>query len=301
MHFECSGNTREEDRMRATYKPTLKRDGVFVDEVLSGGRMLTGGKLQDIHTQSTVQNYDIGTRLVVDDRVFRYCHAGGILKGLFEQRSSNFPREGSTDAVIYAAGTYYVTIPMNANGDNYVAEQVKDYWKDGYIWVMQWPQVTSAGELYKIKSSAVAVGGFVTLTLYRPLIADIAASTWITAWPNPYAHVVDTNSARMSVICVPLIYVASGSYFWGQTWGPCFLSSGQSPGRKDYDRDLYFHPDKSSVGQRGVMPGSEVDFTTPNEIPQRAGFLITNTTAWTNADGNPEQGGDQFFMLQLSP
>lgn len=287
--------------MKAIYQPSLQRDGLVVDQILTAGHMLAGGRLQDIHEQSTVQNYDIGTRLVVDDRVFRYCRAGGILKGLFEQRCSNFPREGSTDAVLYRAGTYQITIPINANGVNHAAEIVANYWNDGYIWIMQWPQVTSAGEIYKIRSSAAAVGNFITLTLYRPLIVDVAASTWITAWPNPYSYVVDSNSPRMSVICVPLIYVASGSYFWGQTWGPCFLSSGQSPGRKDYDRDVYFHPDKSSVGQRGIMSGSEIDFTTPNEIPQRAGFIITNTSAWTNADGNPELGGDQFFMLQISP
>jgi len=258
--------------------------------------------LQGIYEQSLAKIYPVGMRYAVDDRVFRYCHAGGDLVGIYGGRCSNFPREGNTDAVEYAAGTYQITIPMNPNGVHYAAEQVADYWKDGYIWVMQWPIVTSSGEFYRIKSSAAAAGNFVTLTLYEPLRVAVAASTWITAWPNLYRHIVDDSDARMSVVCVPLIPVAAGNYFWGQTWGPIFMASGQSPGRLDHDRDVYFHPTPLTAGQQGITPGSEIDFSAlGNRVPQRAGSLITNTSAWTNAAGGAELGGDQFFELQLSP
>lgn len=258
--------------------------------------------LQGIYDESAIQKYPIGIRIALDDRVFRYCKAAGNLIGLFGGRCTNFPREGNTDAVEYAAGTYQITIPMNPNGVNYVAEQVADYWKDGYIWIMQWPIVTSVGQMYRIKSSSAAVGGFVTLTLYEPLKVTVGASTWITAWPNIYSYIKTDTDPRMSVVCVPLIPVISGRYFWGQTWGPIFMASGQSPGRNDHDRDVYFHPVPAIPGQQGITPGSQIDFSTlGNRVPQRAGFLITNTSPWTNADGNPELGGDQFFMLQLSP
>lgn len=275
--------------------------GVFT-QIDSGIGRFIGGSDQDIYEQSLTQNFDVGTRRVVDDRVFRYCKAGDTLVALFGGRCTNFPREGSTDAVEYAAGTYQITIPMNPNGVNYVAEQVANYWKDGYIWIMQWPIVTGVGQMYRIRSSAAAVSGFVTLTLYEALKTTVAASTWITAWPNVYQGIKTAASVRMSVVCIPLIPVTSGYYFWGQTWGPIFMASGQSPGRNDYDRDLYFHPMPLTPGQQGVVCGSSLDFSTlGNKIPQRAGFIITNTSAWTNADGNPELGGDQFFMLQISP
>jgi len=257
---------------------------------------------QGIYEQSEDQIYPIGMRHAWDDRVFRYCKAAGTLIGIHGGRCSNFPREGNTDAVEYAAGTYQITIPMNPNGVNYAAEQVANYWKDGFIWIMQWPIVTSIGQLYRIKSSAAAVGGFVTLTLYEPLKFTVAASTWITAWPNVYQGIKGDSDARMSVVCVPLIPVTNTYYFWGQTWGPIFMASGQSPGRKDYDRDVYFSPVPLGVGWQGITPGSQIDFSAlGNTVPQRAGSLITNTSPWTNADGNPEQGGDQFFMLQLAP
>lgn len=275
--------------------------GVF-NELESGQGILPGGSAQDILAQSLTQNFPIGYRRVQDDRVFRYGKAGDTLTAINGGRCTNFPREGSTDAVEYAAGTYQITIPMNPNGVNYVAEQVAGYWNEGYIWVMQWPQVIGIGEFYRIKSSAAAVSGFVTLTLHRPLTVTVPASTWITAWPNPWQNVKTAPDARMSVVCVPLIPVTSGYYFWGQTWGPIFMSSGQSPGRGDHERDVYFHPTAQSPGQQGIFPASDIDWhTLNNPIPQRAGFLITNTNTWTNADGNPELGGDQFFMLQIAP
>lgn len=277
--------------MKATYQPKRKKDGMIVDQVLTGGHMLAGGKLQDVHEQSTVQNYNIGTRLVIDDRVFRYCKAGGALEALKAGHCGVMPREGNCAAVEYPVGSYTITIPENPNGAKYAEEAVKDYWAEGFIWIQTSPQ-----GMYKIKSSAAASGGFITLTLYEPLKVKVPASTWITAWANIYSDINDTHSARMSNVVVPLISVTSGNYFWGQTWGPCFGTVvSTTPGRNDGDREVYFHID-------GALHSSvDLDFSAGNAFCQRAGFLITNTSPWTNAGGNPELGGDQLYMLQLSP
>jgi len=277
--------------------------GVF-NQIETGEGMLEGGSAQTIFEYSITQNFPLGYRRVIDDRVFKYGKANDSndLLALFGARCTNFPQEGNTDAVEYAAGTYEITIPMNPNAVNFVAEQVENYWADGYIWVMEWPQVTGAGEMYRIKSSAVAVGLFVTLTLETPLRVTVGASTWITAWPHPLKN-VDTNpDVRQSVVCVPLIFVPATKYFWGQTWGPIFMSSGQSPGRLDHERDVYFHPTEQSPGQTGIFPGTDISWdVAANPVPQRAGFILTNTNEWTPAGGGTELGGDQFFMLMISP
>lgn len=252
---------------------------------------------QGIRETSVIPKYPIGMRFAEGDRVFRYCHAGATLRALFEGHCGNFPREGETDAVEYPAGTNQITIPMNPNGDNYLAEVVADYWKGGYIWIQQGAPTfpTGIGQMYRIKSSAAAVGGFVVLTLEDSLKVTVAPSTWITAWPNIYSDIRRWDP-RMSIVCLSLVPVPSGSYFWGQTWGPIFFTSGESPGRVDNDRELYF-----SDPHESIIPGSVVDFTKGNAIPQRAGFLITNTSPWTDPDEGAELGGDQFFMLQLAP
>jgi len=286
--------------MNAHYIPILGSTGIVVDHQLSGGTL--EGKWQSIYEESAIQNFPIGTRFQLDDRVFRYCKATTALRALNGAKNANYPREGSTAAVVYVAGTDQVTLAMNDHGTDYVAEQVADYWKDGYIWIMYPSDTTQYGQIYRIKSSSVAFGTipakYVTLTLYEALKATIAASSWHTAWANPYSNVKKSDSARMSVICVPLIPVTSGYYFWGQTWGPIFMScSHAAPGLTDNDREIYFH--ESREGE--IVPGSQVVFTAGQPFNQRAGFLLTNTTPWTNVGDASEPGGDSFIMLQLAP
>ena len=102
-------------------------DGLIIEKLYTGRKQLAAGVDQNIHEQSVTPNFDIGTRLVQDDRVFRYSKAGAQLFALIEGHCGNFPREGASDAVIYAAGTYQVTIPMNPNADHYDEEVVEDY------------------------------------------------------------------------------------------------------------------------------------------------------------------------------
>lgn len=285
------------------YQPTRGKDGIVVDQILTAGHKLPLGDIQDIHEESAVQNYTIGTRLVMDDRVFRYCQAKEALDPLLGARADVMPREGEGDAVDYEVGEYEVTIPMNSNGPDYAAEQVADYWNEGYYWIQVSP---APGILYKIKDSAAATtegritsitGGFVTLTLYESLKVRVPASTWQTSWVNPYKTCKHEHSGKMSVIAMPLISVTINYYFWGQTWGPCFGQLNNTAiGRNSGDRTVFFASDGS------LMSSVDVDYATAgNALPQIAGFVITNTEAWTNAGGGAEAGGDQFYMLQLSP
>jgi hypothetical protein len=90
--------------------------------------------------------------------------------------------------------------------------------------------------------------------------------------------------------------IQSGYYFWGQTWGPCFGQRfSQKIGGGNNDRMVYYNSDGALMGSR------DATYTTGSPHHQCAGFLITNTRAWTNAGGSGESGGDQFYMLQLSP
>ena len=290
------------------YQPTRGKDGIVVDQILTAGHKLPLGNIQDIHEESEVQNYSIGTRLVMDDRVFRYCQAKGALVAFKGGASDAMPREGAGDGVAYEVGETEVTIPMNAQGDDFVIEQVAGYWDEGYYW--SGVSTPIIGQMYRIKSSKAAsiIGqitelttneGYVKATLYEPLRYRIPASTWQTSWVNPYKTCVQKVAAhgqRRSIICQPLRDVQATYYFWGQTWGPCFgQRHGDHIGRADKDRTLFYHTNGA------VMSGRSVNFTSGQPLPQIAGTLISCTRAWTNEEGGSEGGGDQFYMLQLSP
>ncbi len=230
--------------------------------------------LQGILEQSAVQKYPLGMRYTEGDRVFRYCKAGGALTAMKAGHQGHVATEVYTKAVEYAAGSYQVAI-LDTDGGHGV-----DYYKDGYIWIM----VAGNYRMYKIKSSTASDGVSVTLTLYEALVVTVPASTWTTAWPNIYSNVVGDASTKMSNVCVPLIDVDSGKYFWGQTWGPCFGTAfNVVPGVNDNQREVYFNIDGA------LMAGDDLSLDTT--VRQRAGFIITNTTP----------GGDQFYMLQLAP
>lgn len=266
--------------MKNTYNPVLKQDGIIVDQILSGGHMLIGGKLQQIHEESETQNYDIGTRLVVDERSFRYSKAGTAIVAMMAGHCGNLPTECNTHAVASLIDTYEVTILDTT-------PRVVDYYAGGYIWIMN--LVSGVYEMLKIKASAISAGTSIMLTLHEPLRATVPASTWITAWPGVYSNILGTTSEFMAQVVVSLRPVQSGFYFWGQTWGPCFGTVVSTvPGRDAYNRELFFNIDG------GLITGIDASVKT-NGHYQRAGFLITNTTP------GGEGYGDQLYMLQLSP
>jgi hypothetical protein len=286
--------------MRPLFHATRNQDGVGAEQIISGGRQVAGGQRQDIHEESETQNYTIGARLVIDDRVFRYCRAKVAVVALKGCCADLMPREGEGDAVVYAVGDKVITIPMNEYGKDYTAEKVAGYWDEGYVWIQ-----TSPMQMYRIKSSAVATavgrittleGGYVDLTLYEGLKTRMTASMWNTAWANPYNNLIPPAGGKVSIAAVALRSVTEGYYFWGQTWGPCFgVLNGSAMGRTANDRMVYFASDGS------VQAGVTVTWSDSKAHNQQAGFLITNTQAWTNSGNNPEAGGDQFYMLQLSP
>lgn len=288
--------------MRAIHQARRNQDGVGYEMAITSGRYLGEG-IQEIHEQSATQKYSIGTRMVLDDRVFRYCQAKTALDAFLGGRADIWPREGNGDAVAYEAGDTEVTIPMNDNGTDYALETVVNYWDEGFYWAgISTPTV---GQMHRIKSSAVATttgritsitGGYVTATLYEPLAYAIPASTWTTSWVNPYKTCSHTHSGKMSVVCQPLLDITIAYYFWGQTWGPCFGQLNSTAiGRNSGDREVYFMSDGSLASSR------DVTYSTGSSHYQRAGFVITNTAAWTNAGDGAEAGGDQFYMLQISP
>ena len=270
--------------MKAHYNPVLKKDGIILDQILTGGHQLVDRPIQQIQEESEVQNYDIGTRLVDADRVFRYCKAGtAITKPMMSGHCGNLPTECNTHAVASLKGTYEVTIlDTTAAGSRPV-----DYYAGGYIWTMN--LTSGIFEMLQIKGSTVGNGTSITLTLVEPLMAAIPATTWITAWPSVYCNILYGNSSFMAQVVIPLRPVQNGYYFWGQTWGPCFGTVVSTvPGRDGNNRELFYNIDG------GLITGADAAVKT-NGLGQRAGFLITNTTP------GGAGYGDQLYMLQLSP
>ena len=260
--------------MGTHFIPNLDSCGALEKHELSHPSLT--GQWQSPYEQSAIQNFPIGTRLQLHDRTFYYCCAAGTTTvSMKAGHNSLLGADVYTAAVAYAVGdTDIVVLDTSTRAAN--------YYENGYIWIMG----ATVFQLLKIKSSDAAAesDNQVTLHLWDPITTAVPASTFTSVRPNPFSAVTFTTSFYQAQVCVPLIPVTSGYYFWGQTWGPCYGTAMSAiPGAASADRDVYFN------GDGALIAGADTALET--YVPQRAGFVITPTST----------GGDQFYMLQITP
>lgn len=244
---------------------------------------------QDIYEASTTQMHRIGQRLPIGDRVFRYCKAGAAIANPYTRQGCinyNKPVEGDRPATAYAVGATDITM-TTIGGSNSVSYTTADRLADGYVWFQSDPS-----QLHRIRKNTANSGTTQVITLYDGITTALVATAsgsntmWTTMWPNIYSDVRQADAdaeGYASVVCIPLIEVASGSYFWGQTWGPVFMTAGgTAPGKTVGYRQVWFHH----------IDGSAYDVGDRTAGQQVAGYILARTTS---------SDGDQLVMLQLSP
>ena len=230
---------------------------------------------QGIYEQSATPKYPVGTRLAIGDRVLHYCRTVTNVFGHWGAQNNDVLHEQNTE-VIASAGDLSLTILHTT--------ATKDQFKDGYINIHTTPMQVCL----RIKGNDASDSTRTVLYLKDPLLLDTPAGTFTDVHANIYNNVgsggIGISKPSASVICMPLINVTSGNFFWGQTWGPVVgtAHTGGGQGSGGNQRNVYFQDDGS------IDIPSRVSGTTDS---QHAGFLLPTT------DGSD----DIFFMLQLAP
>ena len=252
------------------YDPTTRTLDLFVDSEI---HTKNAGPQPKIYEESSTQLYNLGTRLVTDERVFRYCRAGAALNrsdGAMNNDQWSLTNENANQDA--AVGDTDMQV-VNTTG-------TQNQYQGGWVAIF-----TSRLQLRHIIANDASDGTDIKLYLDGPI--EVAMSTtWVTGYPSIYYDTRTFTEEYTSVVCVPPIAVTSGYYYWGQTWGPCYMrAAGTVPGISVYDRDVYF------AGTGAIYGGKQAESATAGGY-QRAGILLPRTASGT---------GDQFFMLQLSP
>lgn len=249
-------------------------------DIVSGGETLS--KFSEatspsvVYEDSTTQENDLGTRLAIDERVFRYARAGAAINRadtVMNFDSWSLTNEEPNQAA--AAGATSIQV-VNTAG-------TADQYKGGWVAIFTTPRLQLRRILRNDASDGTDILLYLDGGLEQAIVAD---STWVTGYPSIY---YDTRTAAEnfnSVVGVAPCAVASGSYYWAQTWGPCYArAAGTVPGVTAFDREIYAAGTGALYGHiqaEGAVAGGY----------QRLGFLLPRTSAG---------GGDQFFMLQLAP
>jgi len=233
---------------------------------------------QGIYEDSTTKNYHLGARReLADGRVFRYCRAGSALTRFVAGGNDDqwsLTNEEPNDAAAIGATTMTV---VNT------AATVNQY-EGGWVVIF-----TSPLQMRYVTSNDASDGTDTTIYLDGGLeVAVVADSTWVTGYSSIYYDVTAPNlssgdEAYLTFVAVPVCTVASGSYFWGQTWGPCYGVAAQTvPGSAANQRLVYFGDDGNLWDYGDLTAGTGAQY---------AGYLLPRTDSGS---------GDQFYMLQLS-
>lgn len=254
------------------------------------------GVYQDYDEQDTIPNYTLGSRMVVDERVFHYARAGAALIAPCTYRLAvnadlNAPTTwGMALNVNIVAGDVTCTITPGA-GYGEVANTVGLNELVG-----GWIEIWGAANLFmwrRITGNTAIVAGVpatMVVTVDRPFNGAVAAAAGVAALHRSIYRntrmggAIPTFESASGLAPIP---VANGSFFWLQTWGPCFIASQLgNPGAVLNFRDIYLGANGSILSFNAAYAAGA------NVSPQRVGYVMG---ASTNADGNND------IMLQLAP
>lgn len=245
-----------------------------------------------IYQDEATQRFIPGTRFTGwDGRVFKYSKSKSValLAGRGAANYSSVVNISVTLPTI-AAGDRTAILPF-ASGDGVAAngvladkELVGGYLVTGHAGAVVMNRLIVDTDGIGVSGT----GGSITLTFDGPF-SDALTTPFTEVVLNPYRYLGVNEDAHdyQAVMCVPAAVTTATYYFWGQTWGPCWVTPGGAdnvPGNSVNDRALYF------VGDGTVNGGTVIDALSQGH--QLAGFLIDETANGT--------GGLPLVMLQIS-
>jgi len=238
------------------------------------------GEYQDYDEQDATQNYRIGSRMQVDDRVFYYSQAvaGLAYPNMYQLAVSTDLVAAANDCLSETATTVIgTTVTLAVAGFQGGAVPANDL-EGGYV------ECNSAGQYAwrRIVSNLVAVGNSCVITVDRPFGLIFPIGAQFSIHKSSYKNVDDAAGAGLGTgapaIGVPPIAVTIAWYFWLQTYGPCFIGpTGAWPLSLGEWFDIYYTPtfgsaDSSLNRAIGTAPS-----------PQRIGHVMGSGTYGSGA------------------
>ncbi len=258
------------------------------------GERLPGRGPQSVTELSTVQRYEIGSRLQLGQKVFHYALVGvgalGLVAGwaakVRNQQDIGFGAIPALGARVI--GDRNLLIPVAAaDGPAQDGSFPVDYLRGGTL------TVRPAGFTFNIGITRhpvkTAGAGTLLVQLDSPIPVAVALTNQVEGIASIYANVVQDQDAMpvvnwQAVVGMPLLNAPAGNYIWLQTWGPIAPShAALTVGAAVDQRAVY------------VNANSDLDvFATDGGIGQYIGYVI--------ASGNVPGGqGAPFVFLQLDP
>lgn len=174
---------------------------------------------QDPWTESSTKNFAFGTKLIIGDRVWRYCLNGatGLSKALMTSQpaaiagNKEIVQTGHAWAVGDVSGSVLITTGQTLGVNEFA---------DGIMFANK---VAAVGDSYLIIANKQrTTDTIMDIELLEPIRTAISVTTEITLMANMRSKVVVAPTTAVGPATgVPLIDVTANYYFWAQTGGPC--------------------------------------------------------------------------------
>ena len=240
----------------------------------------TGDNVLGIYTTETTQRYIYGTRLITwDGRIYKYCNAVAQVYNYWGALAYENAAAGYTVLPAgAAAGDRQQTVTLGSRGLDDMA--------GGYIAIFDASETTTTYLFGIVGNGTTATTTVVTLD--HPLPMTTTTSDYCEIFENPYRETKAHAAGICPVVCVPAQSSAAGYKYWGQTYGPAYVSPTNAtlddPATNEHT--VYF----SYEGTVGGLVEGAVGSTEA----QHAGFILNADIASAGSIAGP------LIMLQIS-
>jgi hypothetical protein len=181
-------------------------------------RLVYGGGNPDPFAETSGQEFPLGTKLVYNDRVFKYTKNGAVAITAGKMMQVTDAVSGHEDMVTAAAAAGATSVTVTPTS----TDTTLDQYQDGYLWAND---LTGEGQLFRVKSNPVIVADATgVIVLYDAVVTALASDTKSSLIASPFNGnlIQDLNDLRMSTGASPIDVTAS-YYFWQQVAGPAAI------------------------------------------------------------------------------
>lgn len=181
---------------------------------------------QSVYLSSSVQLAELGQRLVVGDRVFRYAQVGGVaaVPGDIMQQPGSLCSIPTTGGGTSPAGGKQFIFFHTASG------AAADLYAEGSLHCVSGTS-GNMGQIYRVKThQLIATDTAGTITLYDSLISTENITDKWQLSKNPYKGVTQNTAGTAPSAGVLVCLATTNDYVWLQTWGPCAVKSSTAAG-----------------------------------------------------------------------
>jgi len=178
----------------------------------------TGDNMLGIYTTETTQRYIYGTRLITwDGRVYKYCNA---VAQVYSYWGANAYEDAAVSwtavpaAGVIAAGERRAVVTLGDRSTDDLA--------GGYL-ITEDNSATTTTYLHGIVGNN-DTATVTTVYLDAPMPITTTTSDHHEVFENPYRETKAHAAGVCPVVCVPAQSAAAGYKYWGQTYGPAYIS-----------------------------------------------------------------------------